>query len=298
MSNQKILILGGSGFLSGALARTALEQGHQVWTLTRGQRPLPEGVTGLVADRHDGAALRQVVNEANTTWDLVIDCIGYTPVDVQQDIELFGERGGHLIFVSTDFVYDPRQRRFPQPEESEHYLQEGYGGQKRLCELELLRQEMAWTIIRPTHIYGPGSRLGCLPAHGRDPELITRLRAGEPLRLVGGGYFLQQPILAQDLAELILSCAGKTVCYRQIYCAAGPEVIESRTYYQIIADILGVELFVEELPVNHYLADNPDAANFLCHRFYDLSKLQAAGLAVPRTSMAAGLRQHVESLLK
>ena len=31
---------------------------------------------------------------------------------------------------------------------------------------------MQWTILRPCHIYGPGSQLGCLPLHGRDPKLI------------------------------------------------------------------------------------------------------------------------------
>lgn len=45
---MKILTLGGSGFVSGTLARLALAQGHQVWTVTRGQRPLPAGVKGLI----------------------------------------------------------------------------------------------------------------------------------------------------------------------------------------------------------------------------------------------------------
>ena len=301
MSTQNILILGGSGFLSGTLARVAMAQGHRVWTLTRGQRPLPEGVIGLVADRHHEADVWQAIVEAQTKWDLVVDCIGYTPADVQQDILLLGERAGHFVFVSTDFVYDPRQRRFPQVEASDDYLQDGYGGQKRLSELELVEQEtgsMAWTVVRPTHIYGPGSQLGCLPAHGRDAQLITRLTAGESLRLAGGGYFLQQPILAQDLAELILSISGREDCHRQIYNAAGPEVIESRRYYQIIADILGTPLAVEEIPIDRYLTENPEATNFLCHRFYDLSKLLRDKLAIPSTPMAVGLRQHVESLLK
>ena len=36
-----------------ALARTALACNARVWTLTRGQQTLPEGVTRLTADRHD-----------------------------------------------------------------------------------------------------------------------------------------------------------------------------------------------------------------------------------------------------
>jgi nucleoside-diphosphate-sugar epimerase len=157
---------------------------------------------------------------------------------------------------------------------------------------------MTWTILRPCHIYGPGSLLGCLPAHSRDAELLQRLQNGEALKLVGGGHFLQQPIFAADLAATILSCAGNEKSYNQIFMAAGPEIVESREYYRIIADLLNVKLRIEELPVTEYLAGNPDAAPFLCHRFYDLAKLRAAGLAVPSTSLSNGLQQQVASLQK
>ena len=297
---MKILIIGGSGFLSGALAQRAVAQGHQVWTVTRGQRPLPEGVVNLKVDRHDLVAFEQAVDAAKTEWDLVVDCIGYQPGDVQQDIVVFRSLARHLIFVSTDFVYDPLNRRLPQGEESNHYLTAGYGGNKRQCELELINGDsgdMAWSIVRPCHIYGPGSQLGCLPLHGRDPELIDKLRAGQILQLVGGGYFLQQPILARDLADLILSMGGQASTYGQVFCTTGPDTIQSRDYYQIVADILGVKLQVEELLVSHHLAEHPEAATFLCHRIYDMDKLRACGVAVPSTPIEQGLREHVESLL-
>ncbi len=156
---------------------------------------------------------------------------------------------------------------------------------------------MKWTVVRPTHIYGPGSQLGCLPAHIRDTQLISRLQAGEAMQLVGGGRFLQQPILARDLADLILSVSGNEKTYGEAFNAAGPDIIESRQYYAIIAAVLGVGVQFEELLVSEYAAAHPNAAPFLCHRFYDLGKLQATGAAVPNTSVEAGLREHVESLL-
>lgn len=304
MSSQpnigKILVVGGSGFLSGTLARRAVAFGHKVWTVTRGQRPLPDSVTALIADRHDQEAFARVVAEAGTRWDLVVDCIGFVPDDVKQDFAVFRDRARHLVFVSTDFVYDPARRRFPQGEEAEFYTSEGYGANKRLCELELINGDsgdMEWTVVRPTHIYGPGSQLGCLPLHSRDPQLISRLRAGQILRLVAGGHFLQQPILARDLADLILSMAGNENTYSKVFNAAGPDIVESREYYAIIAEVLGVRLKIEEIPVSRYFTSNPGAAPFLCHRFYDLSDLEASGAEVPGTPVAQGLCEHVESLL-
>ena len=296
-----VLIIGGSGFVSGTLARVAVASGHEVTVVTRGARPLPEGVQALACDRTDRAAFAEAIGAMSRRWNLVVDCIGYEPEDARQDVEVFAGLADHLVFISTDFVYEPKERRFPQPFGNPHFVTDGsYGAKKRLCELELLNGEtgdMRWTVFRPCHIYGPGSQLGCLPLHGRDAELIARLRRGEPLRLVGGGHFLQQPIFAPDLAALILSAQGNDLAHRSIYCSVGPDIIESRRYYEIIAETLGVGLGVEEVPVAATLAEQPALAPFFCHRIYDLAPLRLDGLKVPNTPIAAGLREHVRSLL-
>ncbi len=300
MSPLRILLIGGSGFVSGTVARTAQAAGHHVWAVTRGQRPLIDGVTPVIADRRHGEGLHNAIAQLDLQWDLVVDCIGYEAADAQQDIELFRNRARQLVFISTDFVYDPAQRRFPQNEETDYYLADGYGGKKRQCELTLIHGDtgnMAWTVLRPGHIYGPGSLLGCLPLHGRDPELLAKMQRGETLQLIGGGHFLQQPILAADLAQTILSCAGNPQVNKQIYLTAGPDMIESRQYYAIIADILGVQAKLAEISVSQFLAEHPDRHSFACHRIYDLGKLRSHGLHVPATPIAVGLRQHVESLL-
>lgn len=296
-----ILILGGSGFVSGTLARAALAAGHRVRIVTRGRRPLPAGALALTADRHDAAAFAAAVASApEAPWDLVVDCIGFKPADAEQDIAVFRTRARRLVFISTDFVYDPAHRTFPQREDNPHYATGGYGGEKRLCELAFIGQDtgpMAWTIVRPCHIYGPGSQLGCLPLHGRDPKLIDTLRAGEPLRLAGGGRLLQQPVLASDLAAMILSCAGNPKADGAIVHAAGPDVVESREYYRLIAECLGVPLAIRDVPEAECLAERPDAVPFLCHRINDMTRAREAGLAVPATPLARGLRLHVESMV-
>jgi nucleoside-diphosphate-sugar epimerase len=297
-----ILLIGGSGFVSGTTANQALEQGHNVWAITRGKRPLAEGIIPITVDRDDREAFSNAISDLNQKWDLVIDAIGYAPEDAQQDIAVFRDKTDHLVFISTDFVFDPAQRKFPQLEESDHYLPDIYGGKKRLCELEFINGDtgnMNWTVVRPCHIYGPGSKLGCLPDHGRDDNLIQHIREGKPLELVGGGHFLQQPILAKDLANLMLSCLGNPKTYGEIFQAAGPDIIESRKFYFIIADILGVpHPDIVELPVGEYLTENPGRASFCCHRIYSLDKLKAAGAPVPSTSVYEGLKEHVESLLQ
>ena len=297
---MRILLIGGSGFLSGTVGRLAVAAGHEVWAVTRGQRPLPDGVRGLVADRHDSVALAQAVRRPGVRFDLAVDCIGYKADDLRQDVELLPEVARHFVFISTDFVFEPRQRVFPQSVDHRQFLRDdSYGAHKRRCEEVLLTTDLApltWTILRPCHIYGPGSQLGCLPRHGRDPELLARLRRGEPLQLVGAGHFLQQPVYAEDLARLVLACPGAPAAHGRIFHTAGADIVESVRYYEIIAEAVGARLHVEELPVEAYRAAHPEHASFLCHRIYDLHPLAEAGLPVPDTRLRDGLLQQVLSL--
>lgn len=292
----RILIIGGSGFVSGTLARMAVEQGHRVTIVTRGQRPAPSGVDVLNVDRTDRAEFAKRIVALQMDWDLVVDAIPYTPDDARQDVEVFAGRTGRLAFISTDFVYDPNARKVPQAEHDAIFTTEGYGGQKRLAEMvleEIGGGSLPWTILRPSHIYGPGSLPGCLPLHGRDPLLVEAILQDRPLKLVGGGRFLQHPIFAPDLAEVILSAADATNA-DGIFNVAGPDVVESRAYYQLLGRLYGKDVSIEEVPVAGFLKEFPEKAPFCCDRSYNLSALRASGLHLPATSLDNGLHRQLE----
>jgi nucleoside-diphosphate-sugar epimerase len=296
---MRILSIGGSGFVSGELARQAVAAGHEVTVITRGQRPPVPGVQSLVADRQDDQAMAAALASVSGTWDLAVDCIGYRPEDARQDLALLRDRAQHLVFISTDFVFDPVGRRFPQGEESGFYLHAGYGGQKRLAELELLHApagSIPWTVLRPCHIFGTGRKLGVLPSLREDPkDLVARFAAGTPCPLVGGGL-LQQPIYVRDLVATILSCAGNTACQGRIFQAAGPDIMESREYYRIMAVLAGLPFVEQELSQSEWLAKHPGDAVGLCHRIYNLDSLRQAGLAVPSTPFVVAMRQTMAEL--
>lgn len=74
---MEILVLGGSGFLSGAVVEAAVAQGHQVTTVTRAGTPSAPGVTALHADRDDADALRAAL-QGRPAPDAVVDCCGFT----------------------------------------------------------------------------------------------------------------------------------------------------------------------------------------------------------------------------
>ena len=133
---------------------------------------------------------------------------------MQQDLELFAPLTDDFLFISTDWVYEPALRRYPQPVENSPYITsdrngaEAYGWGKLMAENYLREhapQHLNYTIFRPCHIYGMPSELGCFPGHCRDKELIAKLLKGETLELVDNGRLLQQPIDCDDLAKTMIS---------------------------------------------------------------------------------------------
>lgn len=301
--NKKYMIIGGSGALSGALARLAIEQNAQVWTLTRGVRELPAGVNPLTCDRNDPEAFREAVLGTGEQFDAVFDCIAMNRAHALMDLEVLPYVTKRLVVVSTDSVYDPRYKKTPQTEEgifldtSDESVRD-YATEKRRMEeafLEVMQKPMgamSVTIFRPGHIYGPGMLPGCFPEHSRQADLAAVILRDHEVSLVGGGHFLIHPVFAEDLAKTMLSSAEQEGTKNRIFCVGGPEAFENRLYYETYAELLGVtDLTIREIRLTGYTKAHPEYAAHLCHRIYDLSALAATGTYMPSTPLREGLRR-------
>lgn len=99
---MRILILGGTAFLSATLARDAVARGHEVTCLARGTSSAPPpGVRFLAADREEGTL---AYAEATGHWDAVLD-VSRQPNHVRDALEALAERSAHWTFVSSGSVY-------------------------------------------------------------------------------------------------------------------------------------------------------------------------------------------------
>lgn len=293
---MNLLILGGTGFVSRHLAEMAMADGDEVWTVTRGSRAAVPGAHALTADRADEASLRAALAQAGVTFDAVIDCICFTPAHAQVDLAVLPAFTGRLAVISTDSVYDPFHKTVPQAEESEWYMHDGgYGDLKRQMEETFLaaKTSLRWTIFRPGHIFGAGSEIGCFPEHSRQKDLLAHMLADKPVRLVGGGAYLIHPIYADDLCRAMLDCLPLEACHDQIYCIGGPDIIPNRRYFEIMGEIIGHPAVIETIPEEGYLTAHPEFSGHLCQRAYSLDKLKAAGVPLPATPIAEGLRAHI-----
>ncbi|HET6826446.1 MAG TPA: NAD-dependent epimerase/dehydratase family protein, partial [Amnibacterium sp.] len=101
-----LLFIGGSGIISAASVRLAVERGHRVTVLNRGRtsiRPLPAEVEVLVADVRDGGAVDEVLGRRE--FDAVAEFVAFTPDHVRPDIDRFAGRTGQYVFISSASAY-------------------------------------------------------------------------------------------------------------------------------------------------------------------------------------------------
>ena len=95
MPGLRVLFLGGTGIISSACSRLAVERGIELFVLNRGQttaRPLPPEATVLLGDARDPASVRDALG--GREFDAVVDWVAYTPGHVQADIDTFRGRAG------------------------------------------------------------------------------------------------------------------------------------------------------------------------------------------------------------
>lgn len=195
----QVLVLGGTGWLSGRIAERWRDAGAQVTCVARGDRPAPEGTVLVRGDRSDGAYDALVGQE----WDEVVD-VSSTARHVREAVAALGDLTAHWTFVSSMSVYD--EYTVIGLDESGHLLepaQEGdeydYGREKVAAEQAVRELGERAFIVRPGLIAGPGDpsdRFGYWAA------AADRAGAG-PILIPEGGDRHTQVIDVDDLAEFI-----------------------------------------------------------------------------------------------
>ena len=163
--SQRILILGGTGFIGPHMVREMLRRGHEVTLFNRGRtnNALFPDLTTLKGDRNNDLGALQ-----GGRWDVIVDNSGYVPRHVADSARLLADAADHYVYVSTISAYaslaEPLDEDAPlatiDDESIEEVTNETYGPLKALCEKRAASEFGAdrLTILRPTYICGPGDR--------------------------------------------------------------------------------------------------------------------------------------------
>jgi UDP-glucose 4-epimerase len=295
----RVLVAGGTEFISLHLVRALLRDGHQVAVLNRGRRPgrLPAGVPTLVADRKDHAALRAAL--AGERFEGLVD-VTYAPT-LGEDVEALLDAPaavGHVVFVSTGRVYD-HACPIPFDEDTPRTLYWGeYARNKIAGEDVLLRRHrergLPVTIVRPTHVYGP------LNTRNNETFFFDRLVRGRPVLVPDGGGWLRQFGHVEDLADAMAALLGAPAAFGRAYNVTGEEVISQVGLVELIADVVKRPLTLVHAPTPPGGAPVAFGQNLVydCHAVYTTTRIRTELGVRPRYTLAAGLAQTFEWYLR
>lgn len=148
---KKILVTGGTVFVSQYVAEYYVKRNYDVFVLNRNNRVQSEGVTLIEADRKNlGDVLR------NFHFDVVLDITAYTKNDVDLLLDAIGGFDDYIL-ISSSAVY-PEFCKQPFKEETEVGVNKfwgKYGTDKIAAETTLMKRVPNAYILRPPYLYGP-----------------------------------------------------------------------------------------------------------------------------------------------
>ncbi len=148
---KKILVTGGTVFVSKYVAEYFVKKGFDVYVLNRNSHKQCEGVTLIEADRnHVGNVLK------GYHFDAVLDINAYTAEEVEGLLDALDSFDDYVL-ISSSAVY-PEYEKQPFTEETsvgENKFWGSYGTDKIAAEEVLVKRASNAYIIRPPYLYGP-----------------------------------------------------------------------------------------------------------------------------------------------
>jgi nucleoside-diphosphate-sugar epimerase len=245
----RVLFVGGSGVISSACSRLAVERGIDLYVLNRGSiglRPLPEQATILRGDIRDRAAVAEALG--GREFDVVVDWVAFTPDQVQADVDLFRDRIGQYVFISSASAYQTPPARLPVLESTP--LRNPfwrYSRDKIACEDLLVRayrdEGFPATIVRPSHTYDKTR----VPLDGGWTAL-ARMRQGRPVVVHGDGTSLWTLTHHTDFARGFVPLLGHPRTAGEAFHITSDDVLTWNQIAQALATAAGVSAEIVHVP--------------------------------------------------
>ncbi|MDK2807803.1 MAG: hypothetical protein PWP24_537 [Clostridiales bacterium] len=243
---RKILITGGTVFVSRYVAEYFVQRGDEVYVLNRNHAPQSDGVILVEADRNMlGDCLRKYA------FDAILDMTAYTGRDVQNLLDAVGAFQDYILLSSSAVYQETSEQPFHEDLElGENKYWGAYGTDKIEAEAVLQRQVPNAYILRPPYLYGPMNNIyreafvfECARRkrmfyHPKDGEMKLQffhiqdlcrilealLEKRPPYSVINVGN--EAMISVKEWVKLCYQVAGEEVKFQHVY-----EKIEQRQYF-------------------------------------------------------------------
>jgi nucleoside-diphosphate-sugar epimerase len=246
---MRVAVIGGSGHIGTFLVPRLVRAGHDVISISRGQRtsyvddPAWQDVRHVTADRAAEDRAGTVPDRvADLRADAVVDLICFTLDSATTLVERLRGQTGHLLYCGSIWRHGPSVK-VPVTEAGGAPPMGEYGIAKAAT-TAMLREEtrsggLVTTSLHPGHIVGPGWQpIG--PLGNLDPTVWWKLSAGQPIDVPGIGAEFLHHVHADDVAQAFeAAIAHRDGAAGEDVNVVAPSALNVRGYAQIAASWFG-----------------------------------------------------------
>ena len=275
---RKILVTGGTVFVSRYVANYFAQKGDDVYVLNRNSKPQLPNVTLIEGDRNNlGDKLK------GYEFDAVLDITAYTREHVENLVNALGQFGDYIMVSSSAVYPETNPQPFTEDQDCGPNVHWGDYGTNKLAAEEFLRQAVPHAyILRPPYLYGPMQNVY------REPFVFECAEAGRKFYIPGDGSMKLQFFHVEDLCRFIEILLTEHPAER-IYNVGNPDAVTVNEWAQLCYDAVGVNLktvYVEGHPQYRYF----------CFRDYDyfLDVTKQTDLMPDVKPLAEGLKESYE----
>ena len=252
------LITGATGQLGSHIAELLAERGERVRALVRPSSDTSflkgRGVELVPGDLHDAESLKRAFDGADIVYHCAARVADWGAWSQFETETVTATRNvldacraakvGRLLHVSSISVYGrPRRGRLITEDTplGRRFMWWDYYPRAKLFAENLVRQyDGAWTIVRPSWIYGPRDRISM-------PRVVPVLRSGKA-PIIGSGDNLLNIIFAGDVAAGAILAANHPGAVGQVYNLSSRGEVTQRKLVDTLCDALGLPRVTKRVP--------------------------------------------------
>jgi nucleoside-diphosphate-sugar epimerase len=238
---MRVLVTGASGFVGRMTCAELRGHDHQVTALVRTPGTEPAGTRAVEGDITDAASMGHAIDTAQP--DAIVHLAAVTAssrdtsaiervnVDGTRNVVDAARAAGVERFVFCSTVVTGNAHGETLTEESTLPVDTPYGRSKQRGEDIVRESGLRNTIVRPTHVYGPGGWF--------EDEFVKRLQQTGRFAVVGKGDNWWDVVRVEDVAAALVLAVERTPDGR-IYHVSDDHPIRYYDFAALTAEALGV----------------------------------------------------------
>ena len=228
---KRILVTGGTVFVSKYVAKYFQSNKYEVYVLNRGSKQQIENINLICADRNN---LKDCLKDFY--FDSIIDVCGYNQQDIKNILDAVGGFKDY-IFISSSAVY-PETNMQPFSENQSigvNKIWGKYGTDKIEAEEYLISKVPNAYILRPPYLYGPMQNVY------REPFVFECALKNRKFYIPNDGKMKLQFFHVDDLCKVIEKILEKHPT-NHIYNVGNTESIDINTFIELCYKVVGTPL--------------------------------------------------------